>query len=67
MMQETLELKQIGIIHSPFKQAAGTPIQHLLSMCKPVFEGNFVHLKDALLEICAGLGVLESASGADQI
>jgi len=37
------------------------------SMCKPVFEGDFVHLKDALLEICAGLGVLESASGANRI
>jgi len=25
--------------------------------CQPVFDGEFVHLKEALLEICAGLGV----------
>jgi Uncharacterized protein conserved in archaea len=28
-----------------------------LFSCKPVFEGEYGHLKDALLEICAGLGV----------
>jgi ArsR family metal-binding transcriptional regulator len=25
--------------------------------CRPVFDGEFAHMKDALLEICAGLGV----------
>jgi len=29
-----------------------------VSLCKPVFEGEFVHLKDALMEICSGLGVV---------
>jgi ArsR family metal-binding transcriptional regulator len=27
------------------------------SLCKPIFEGEFSHLKDAFLEICAGLGI----------
>jgi ArsR family metal-binding transcriptional regulator len=36
-----------------------------VSMCKPVFEGDFVHLKDALLEICAGLGAFEHAPGVN--
>lgn len=27
--------------------------------CKPVFQGDFSHLKDALIEICAGLGVVD--------
>lgn len=31
--------------------------QILLSKCKPVFEGKSGHLKDALVEICGGLGV----------
>jgi len=26
------------------------------SQCKPTFEGEFVHRREALLEICAGLG-----------
>lgn len=26
-------------------------------MCKPIFEGEYAHLKDAFLEICVGLGV----------
>jgi len=30
------------------------------SSCKPVFSGDYAHLKPALLEICAGLGVLPS-------
>ncbi len=28
-----------------------------LFQCKPVFEGSYVHLKDPLFEICAGLGI----------
>lgn len=28
-----------------------------LERCKPVFGGEYAHLKDALVEICAGLGV----------
>ena len=28
--------------------------------CRPVFAGEFAHLKDALIEICAGLGVAQS-------
>ena len=30
--------------------------------CKPVFAGESGHLKDALVEVCAGLGVAEEAS-----
>jgi ArsR family metal-binding transcriptional regulator len=29
------------------------------SKCKPIFEGEFSHLKDAFLEICNGLGVAD--------
>jgi len=29
-----------------------------IQACEPVFEGGFSHLKDALVEICAGLGVM---------
>jgi ArsR family metal-binding transcriptional regulator len=39
--------------------------QKAVSMCKPVFEGDFIHLRDALLEICAGLGVFEHAPGVN--
>jgi ArsR family metal-binding transcriptional regulator len=28
-----------------------------LSNCKPAFEGTHTHLKEALFEICAGLGI----------
>jgi ArsR family metal-binding transcriptional regulator len=28
-----------------------------LSRCRPVFEGDFGHLRDALVEVCMGLGV----------
>ena len=31
------------------------------SQCRPVFEGQYRHLKPAFLEICAGLGVSETA------
>lgn len=27
--------------------------------CKPVFAGEYTHMKDALMEICAGLGVMD--------
>ena len=30
------------------------------SECKPVFEGEYIHLKDALLQICSGIGVQEA-------
>ncbi len=33
------------------------------SQCKPTFGGEFVHRKEALLEICSGLGVSETSSG----
>jgi ArsR family metal-binding transcriptional regulator len=32
--------------------------------CRPVFEGAHAHLKDALVEICAGLGVSDGYSSA---
>ena len=32
--------------------------------CRPVFDGEYAHLKDALVEICAGLGVAESGERA---
>ena len=32
--------------------------------CRPVCEGEYAHLKDALVEICAGLGVAESGERA---
>jgi len=28
--------------------------------CRPVFAGEFARMKDALMEICAGLGVVDS-------
>jgi len=31
--------------------------QTTITKCEPIFEGNFGHLKDALVEICAGLDV----------
>jgi len=31
--------------------------------CKPVFDGEFSHLKDALLEICQGLGIAGENGG----
>jgi|WetSurMetagenome_2_1015567.scaffolds.fasta_scaffold00335_21 ArsR family metal-binding transcriptional regulator len=31
--------------------------QTALTLCKPVFGGEYGHLRDALVEICAGLGV----------
>jgi ArsR family metal-binding transcriptional regulator len=33
--------------------------QVTLTQCKPVFGGTHAHLKDALVEICGGLGVRE--------
>lgn len=30
------------------------------SLCAPIFTGEYAHLKDAFLEICAGLGVAEN-------
>lgn len=30
-----------------------------VAKCRPVFGGQFSHLKDALIEICAGLGAME--------
>ena len=30
------------------------------SQCTPVFGGEYVHLKDALVEICAGMGVVDA-------
>jgi ArsR family metal-binding transcriptional regulator len=33
-----------------------------VSRCSPVFGGQFAHLKDALLEICAGLGALDDGT-----
>jgi len=30
-----------------------------ISMCKPVFDGEFIRLEDAVVEICAGLDVAE--------
>jgi ArsR family metal-binding transcriptional regulator len=35
-----------------------------VTRCTPVFRGAFSHLKDALIEICAGLGALDSESDA---
>ncbi len=32
--------------------------------CKPVFNGNFGHLKDPLLEICQGIGLVEDTGGS---
>jgi ArsR family metal-binding transcriptional regulator len=34
------------------------------SRCPPVFGGQFSHLKDALVEICAGLGAMDAAEDA---
>jgi ArsR family metal-binding transcriptional regulator len=31
-----------------------------VSACRPVFEGSFSHMKDALLEICSALGTAEA-------
>jgi ArsR family metal-binding transcriptional regulator len=36
------------------------------SRCRPVFAGEFAHLKSALVEICAGLGVAEFATEAQR-
>lgn len=35
-----------------------------VAWCAPVFAGRFAHLKDALMEICTGLGVADSESDA---
>ena len=34
-----------------------------VSRCKPVFSGEYVNMKDAFMEICAGLGVLDEVRG----
>ena len=38
--------------------------QVAVTRCTPVFEGGYAHLRDALMEICAGLGVVDVDSGA---
>ena len=37
------------------------------SRCKPVFAGEFERLKDALVEVCAGLGVADEASQGQRL
>jgi ArsR family metal-binding transcriptional regulator len=45
--------------------AVGVYMGHVpVTRCIPVFAGPFSHLKDALVEICAGLGTLDTESGA---
>ena len=51
-MQKALELKPIGIIHSPFKQAAGTPTQ-------PGFASGTEGQVEIFSEYAAGLKDLE--------
>jgi ArsR family metal-binding transcriptional regulator len=38
--------------------------QVAVSRCTPVFDGVYSHLRDALMEICAGLGVVDGDSDA---
>ena len=35
--------------------------------CRPVFEGQFAHLKDALVEICAGLGAMDVDDASSEV
>jgi len=37
-----------------------------LSQCRPVFAGDFAHLRPALLEICRGLGVIDGADADNE-
>jgi ArsR family metal-binding transcriptional regulator len=37
-----------------------------LSQCRPVFAGDFAHLRPALLEICRGLGVIDSTGANNE-
>jgi len=34
------------------------------SKCRPVFEGDYMHMQDALLEICSALGYGDGACPA---
>jgi len=52
VMQKAIELKPIGIIHSPFKQAAGTPTQ-------PTYANGVEGRVEIFPEYAAGLKDLE--------